>query len=70
MTSTDPGKATAMVQWLDPVAKDKKGNIYNATCLPSSGTNFPTGISSVVCLTYTGGYTPTCRFEIKVEGNF
>ncbi|XP_072017381.1 uncharacterized protein [Amphiura filiformis] len=69
-TETDPGKATAMVQWLDPVPTDSTDYVYKATCYPISGTNFNIGNSSVVCKAFDRrGIKKTCRFDVRVEDN-
>ncbi|XP_072017521.1 uncharacterized protein [Amphiura filiformis] len=69
-TKTDQGKATAMVQWLDPVPTDSTDYVYKATCYPPSGTNFNIGNASVVCKAFDRrGIMKTCRFDVIVEDN-
>ncbi|XP_072017378.1 uncharacterized protein [Amphiura filiformis] len=70
VVKTDPGKAMAMVQWLDPVPTDSTDYVYKATCYPPSGTNFTVGNTSVVCSAVDRrGISKTCHFDIKVEDN-
>ena len=69
VTNTDPGNATAIVKWLNPVATDTTDHSHSVTCLPPSGTSFTIGASTVVCKTLDSrGNEQTCHFDIKVEG--
>ena len=59
---TDPGQVSAVVNYTAPTVSGA-----TVTCLPSSGTAFPVGSTTVTCTAnYTRGDVVTCSFTITV----
>ncbi len=66
MQGTDPGTCSAVVTWAMPTVVDNCTNV-TITCTPPSGTTFPVGDSTVVCIVEDpGGNLDTCEFIITV----
>ncbi|MBI5914487.1 MAG: HYR domain-containing protein [Bacteroidetes bacterium] len=64
--STDAGDCTAVVTWATPTAVDNCANV-TITCTPPSGTAFPVGDSTVVCIAEdASGNRDTCEFVVTV----
>jgi len=67
--SAAPGAPTAVVTYATPVASDDS-NTPTVTCVPPSGSEFPIGITTVVCTaTNADGLTATTSFTVTVTGS-
>ncbi|MBK9013666.1 MAG: HYR domain-containing protein [Saprospiraceae bacterium] len=63
---TGVGDCTAVVTWAAPTATDNCPNI-TVTCTPPSGTTFPIGDSTIVCIVEDqAGNLDTCTFVVTV----
>ncbi|MCF8245219.1 MAG: HYR domain-containing protein [Saprospiraceae bacterium] len=64
--TTDLGDCTAVVTWATPTVVDNCTNV-TITCTPPSGSTFPVGDSTVVCIVEDpGGNKDTCSFVVTV----
>jgi len=68
-TPPDPGGFTATVGWISPMASDNCDiGTVRVTCLPSSGSEFPSGTTVVTCTASNScGLTDTCSFNVTVN---
>lgn len=65
--STDQDDCAAVVTWATPTVDDNCTNL-TITCIPPSGTSFPVGDSTVVCIVEDpGGNMDTCTFVVTVS---
>ncbi|XP_072048651.1 uncharacterized protein [Amphiura filiformis] len=62
----DPSISTSMVEWLDPVPRDYTDYVYKTTCVPTSGSKFTTGVTTVVSRDRRG-INKVCRFNVSVD---
>ncbi|MBI1224885.1 MAG: HYR domain-containing protein [Bacteroidetes bacterium] len=65
--ANDPGNCSAVVTWAAPTAVDNCSGNITITCIPPSGTEFPVGDSTVVCIAEDlAGNMDTCTFVVSV----
>ena len=68
---TNPGLATAVVEWGVPTAADNSGDAPKITCDAVSRSEFPIGETSVTCLAFDGSNNnSTCTFQLSITGVF
>ncbi|XP_072016912.1 hyalin-like [Amphiura filiformis] len=68
--NTDLGQPTAMVEWLNPMARDNSGEVPTSTCNYPSGSDFAIGETTVDCLAVdSSGNEKECQFDIHVLDN-
>ena len=67
--STDPGNATALLTWDSPTVIDQSDADFVISCTPETGSEFPIGITEVVCEAVdSSGSKATCGFSVNVTG--
>ncbi len=65
----DAGGCTAVVTWTDPTATDNCDASPAVSCSPPSGSVFPTGVTTVVCVaTDACGNLSFDTFDVEVQG--
>lgn len=64
---TEPGLCSAIVTWTDPSALDDCDPVVEVTCDFPSGTSFPGGPTTVLCIaTDDAGLSDSCSFIVTV----
>ena len=65
--TSDPGTCTAVVNFADPLVTDNCAIDY-VVCVPSSGSTFPLGTTTVTCTASDiNGNSSQCTFDVIVE---
>ncbi|MGH9759458.1 MAG: HYR domain-containing protein, partial [Blastocatellia bacterium] len=61
------GQTSVAVTFPAPVTSDTCGETVQVVCVPASGSQFPVGVTTVVCTaTDASGSTATCSFTVEV----
>ena len=69
--STDPRNSTALLTWDSPTVIDQSAADVFISCTPESGSEFPIGITEVVCEAVdSSGSEATCGFSVNVTGMY
>ena len=68
-TGTDPGVCTtAVVNYASPTVNDNCPGVGSPSCVPASGSTFPTGTTTVSCsVTDAHGNSNSCSFTVTVN---
>ena len=69
--STDSGNSTALLTWGNLTVIDQSDADFVISCTPKSGSEFPVGITEVVCEAVdSNGNGATCGFSVNVTGMY